>query len=352
MRKFMMLLFAAMFMILVACSGSDGEGTDDGSSSGADDGEEVVLKFGTHLTEDHNLTLNAVVPWMEKVEELTDGQVTFEHYPNSQLGAADDAYELVKSGTLDLGYTLYMEEILPLMDFPMLPDLYEDPEAGTAAYWAVLNQEPFKGELEKIGLKPIMAVAWEPYTIGTVDVKPEKVEDIAKLKLRSSGGLHDEATAALGATPVAISASESLEALRKNTVDGYWGSTTSWSDYQFTEVLQYGIKNLPLNGWGGVFTMNVDTYNSLPENVQEAIEIANEEMNESLGKFIKEYTSVEAWEIAEDEGMEIYEVSDDVVEEVKEILAPLTEKWLEEQDAAGYPATEIYEQFIEEYNNY
>lgn len=349
MKKYLLYIILSMVLLLAACGGNSENNSSDGNE---DNGEAIVLKFGTHLTEDHNLTLNAVIPWMEKVEELTDGQVTFEHYPNSQMGAATDTFDLVQSGTLDAGYTLYMEDSLPIMDFPMLPDLYTDPEAGTAAYWEVLKQDPFNSELENIGIKPIMAVAWEPYTIGTVDVKAETVEDISKLLLRSSGGLHDEATAAIGATPVSISASESLEALRRGTVDGYWGSTTSWSDYQFTEVLQYGIRNLPLNGWGGVFSMNAETYNSLPSHVQDAIDTASEEVMADLSVFIKEYTSVEAWEIAEEAGMEIYEVSDEVVAEVEEILAPLTEQWLEEQEAAGYPIREIYDQFMEAYENY
>lgn len=349
MKKFAFILMAAVLFLAACNNDEDANGTNDEGSNNS--GEEIVLKFGTHLTDDHNLTVNAVIPWMERVEELTDGQVTFEHYSNSQMGPAGDTFDLVTSGVLDAGYTLYMEETLPLMDFMMLPDLYVDPEKATNAYWEILNQDPFKSELEKVGVVPIMAVAWEPYTIGTVNDKPETVEDIAKLKLRSSGGLHDEAAAAIGSTPIAISASESLEALRRNTVDRYWGSTTSWTDYQFTEVLQYGIRNLPLNGWGGVFTMSLEKYNSLPENVQEAIDQASNEITADLSTFIKEYTSEEAWQLAEDAGMEIYEVSDEVVEEVREILSPLTDKWLEEQDNAGYPATEIYEQFVEIYNN-
>lgn len=350
MKKYLLLTILSVVLLITACGNNDEENSS--TDEKGNDGEKIVLKFGTHLTENHNLTLNAVVPWMERVEELTEGQVTFDHYPNSQMGAASDTFTLVQNGTLDAGYTLYMEDSLPIMDFPMLPDLYSDPEAGTAAYWEVLNQDPFNTELENIGIKPIMAVAWEPYTIGTVDVKAETVEDISKLLLRSSGGLHDQATAAIGATPVSISASESLEALRRGTVDGYWGSTTSWSDYQFTEVLQYGIRNLPLNGWGGVFSMNADTYNNLPSNVQDAIDTASEEVMADLSTFIKEYTSVEAWEIAEEAGMEIYDVSDEVVAEVEEVLAPLTEQWLEEQEAAGYPIREIYDQFIEAYENH
>ncbi|WP_339251772.1 TRAP transporter substrate-binding protein DctP [Sporosarcina sp. FSL W8-0480] len=344
MKKLSILLVAMLLLVLSACSES--------SSKSEEKDEKYVLKFGTHLTENHNLTVNAVIPWMKRVEELTDGRVTFEHYPNSQMGAAADTFNLVQSGVLDAGYTLYMEKSLPIMDFPMLPDLYSDPEAGTAAYWSVLKQEPFKSQLQKIGIKPIMAVVWEPYTIATVDTKPESIKELAQLKLRSSGGLHDEAAAAIGSTPVAISASESLEALRRGTVDGYWGSTTSWLDYQFTEVLKYGIKNLPLNGWGGVFSMNNDTYESLPSDIQAAIDQASEEVTEELGKFIKEYTSVEAWKLAEEAGMEIYDVSDEVVAEVKSRLTPLTEKWLEEQEKAGYPAREIYKQFLEAYEGY
>lgn len=349
MKKILMLSVFALVLFLAACSESSGDSSTDSTNNSE---EKFVLKFGTHLTENHNLTVNAVIPWMERVEELTDGRVTFEHYPNAQMGKASDTFDLVQNGTLDAGYTLYMEESLPIMDFPMLPDLYSDPEAGTAAYWAVLNQDPFKSELKNIGIKPILAVAWEPYTIATVDKKPETIEDIASLKLRSSGGLHDQAVAAIGSTPVAISASESLEALRRGTVDGYWGSTTSWTDYQFTEVLKYGIKNLPLNGWGGVFSMNSETYEGLPSDIQDAIDQASKEVNEELGKFIKEYTSVEAWKLAEEAGMEIYEVSDEVVIEVEERLAPLTEQWLEEQEKAGYPAREIYDQFTEAYENY
>lgn len=79
---------------------------------------------------------------------------------------------------------------------------------------------------------------------------------------------------------------------------------------------------------------------------------ASEEVTEELGKFIKEYTSVEAWKLAEEAGMEIYDVSDEVVAEVKSRLTPLTEKWLEEQEKAGYPAREIYKQFLEAYEGY
>src|SRR5699024_8565023 len=107
-----------------------------------------------------------------------------------------------------------------------------------------------------------------------------------------------------------------------------------------------------LNGWGGVFSMNSDVYDSLPSDIQDIIDQASEEVNAELGTFIKEYTREEAWELAEEQGVETYDVSDEVVTEVEELLEPLSEEWLDEQEEAGYPVREIYDQFINEYENF
>ena len=47
--------------------------------------------------------------------------------------------------------------------------------------------------------------------------------------------------------------------------------------------------------------------------------------------------------------MALYEVDEEVVGQVAEKLEPITKAWLAEQDAAGYPATEVYNQFREAY---
>ncbi len=312
----------------------------------ADDAE--TLRFGTHLTVQHNLTVNAVEPWMERVTELSDGKVQFEHFPNSQMGKAKDIYRLVGAGALDAGYTLYVQNKLPLMDIPMLPNLYEDVAAGTLAWWEVLNKAPMSDYLAELNLKPIIPIIWSTYSISMVDGKPASIDDFSNLKLRTSGGLHDQAAAALGIIPVAVSASESLEALRKGTVDGYWGSSTSLIDYQFVQVLDNAVTNLPLNGWGGVFSINLDRFNSLPEASQKAIEQASEEMARDIGAYVHDYTSG-SWDRVSEAGVALYEVDEEVVGQVAEKLEPITKAWLAEQDAAGYPATEVYNQFREAY---
>ena len=357
MKRITVLLLAFFMLALTACGtsgsapASPSSAASGASSAASESAKPIVLKFGTHLTDNHCLTTNAVKPWMDKVTELTNGQVTFEYYGNSQMGKAKDALSLLNTGVLDCSYTLYMVDDVPVTDFMMLPGLYENCDAATEAYWEVLNQEPFASMLTEQGVKPIMCVAWEPYTVATVNQKVTSFEDFSKLKLRSSGGLHDEAAAALGISPVTIGAAETLEALSKSTVDGCWGSTTSWTDYQFTQVLKYGITNLPLNGWAGMFCIRLETYNALPANVQEAINEANAEMNAQLSKEIAEICA-KGWVDAKAAGVDCYEVDQAVCDKISEKLSPLTAKWLAEKDAAGYPATELYNQFKTAYAKY
>ena len=74
-------------------------------------------------------------------------------------------------------------------------------------------------------------------------------------------------------------------------------------------------------------------------------------MSASLGKYVKGICA-KAWVDAEKAGMKYYEVSDDVVNQMKEKLAPITQAWLKQQDAAGYPATEVYNQFLKAYKKH
>lgn len=84
MKRITALVMALAIVMLAACNSSNPSGS--AGAEGENSSEPIVLKFGTHLTDNHCLTTHAVNPWMEKVTELTDGQVTFEYYGNSQMG--------------------------------------------------------------------------------------------------------------------------------------------------------------------------------------------------------------------------------------------------------------------------
>ena len=53
--------------------------------------QQINLKFNDSLPLNDRNTQMSILPWMERVTERTNGQVTFTHFPNGQIGKGQDA---------------------------------------------------------------------------------------------------------------------------------------------------------------------------------------------------------------------------------------------------------------------
>lgn len=103
MKKLITLLLALAMVLSVAACGSNG-GTNTGDNQGSDTNTAAAtykIKLGTTGNEEHQSTIAATF-FKEKVEELTNGAVSVEIYPNSQLGSEREMAEGVKLGTLEM----------------------------------------------------------------------------------------------------------------------------------------------------------------------------------------------------------------------------------------------------------
>ena len=58
----------------------------------------IVLRFADDIPKTHPISVYASKFWMDTVERLTHGQVTFQWYPSGQLGKGRDVLALVQSG--------------------------------------------------------------------------------------------------------------------------------------------------------------------------------------------------------------------------------------------------------------
>lgn len=98
MKKLITILLAlAMVLSLAACGSKDTHAPDGQNTPAAT----YKIKLGTTGNEEHQSTIAANF-FKEKVEELTNGAVTVEIYPNSQLGSEREMAEGVKLGTLEM----------------------------------------------------------------------------------------------------------------------------------------------------------------------------------------------------------------------------------------------------------
>ena len=74
--KRMLSLIIVLALLFIAGCGGNGENATNASES--ESGEKITLRAATGLSAQHGWIEELMVPWMERVEELTEGQVEFE----------------------------------------------------------------------------------------------------------------------------------------------------------------------------------------------------------------------------------------------------------------------------------
>ena len=78
--------------------------------------EPIKLRVADSLPADHYIARIMLQPWMDEVTKRTNGAVTFQRYPNQQLGKAADMLRLTQTGLADIGYIgpSYVSDKMPV----------------------------------------------------------------------------------------------------------------------------------------------------------------------------------------------------------------------------------------------
>src|SRR5699024_3277299 len=99
-------LFLILSIFIYGCS----------NSTEGENNEDYDLQVVTVLNSQHAIYEGTMVPWMEKVEELTDGSVSFETYTNEELVDVDEEVSALKNGTADIAiiHPTYYPDQFPL----------------------------------------------------------------------------------------------------------------------------------------------------------------------------------------------------------------------------------------------
>lgn len=181
----------------------------------------ITIKFA-HFTDVNHAGHLATVRFAERVTERTDGAITFEIYPNNELGNPPEVLEQNILGVIDMSTPTqgsldkYSKKFAAVM-CPFVFDGYEHA-------WAVLDG-PFadwvRPDLEEQGL--VLLSTWEyGFRQITNSVRPiNRVEDLKGLKMRVPPEIQFVAAfQAAGASAQQIAFSELYLSLQQQVVDG------------------------------------------------------------------------------------------------------------------------------------
>lgn len=359
--KMLSVAVAAVMVLSMAACGGGGGGTSSGSADGekggksASSGDTYTLTFSTHLPET-GIDGSSLKYFMEEVTEATDGRVQFDMYFGGSMTKSSEVLEAVSSGMVDLSFVpegFFETEFYPTFVATLPYSTTSEWVCNKALKEMFDTYEPFQQMCDQQNVVCIGPVV--PSELVMVSTKKEihTLDDMKGLKIRAMGAVNQEMSM-LGATPVAMEASEIYEALERDTVEAATGIPVTLAvSYKLQEIAD----NFIFSGIGTYTTsslyMNKNTWDSLPADIQEAFSTVYD-------RFIDEYSG-EDWmggalkdsvQAIEDAGGNVVVL--DAAERAKwqEKLADCESDFISTADSYGYDGQEIldtYRALVEKY---
>jgi len=314
------LVIGVVFLLFIAgCSGED-------QKVSGESNEEYVIKFA-HVVNPTTAKGKAAEKFKELIEERTDGQITVEVFPDSQLGSDREILEQMQSGAVQMNapFTGVLPSFSKEYEVFDLPYLFEDRdhayEATNGELGSMLGEKLKSQGLHVLGF-------WDGgFKHLTNSVRPiETPEDMSGLKIRTSQSpLLITQFKAVNASGVSIDFAELYTALQTGTADGQENPLSNVISKRFYEVQDY--ITLSDHGYMGyVLTISDKFYQDLPDNLKSAVD--------EVAKEVTEWQWKES--IADEEGY---------MKTLKESGIEITELTTEQKQAFKVAMEEAYEVF-------
>ncbi|QGH33921.1 DctP family TRAP transporter solute-binding subunit [Gracilibacillus salitolerans] len=327
MKKFKIGILFLILGILVACGSDENESGDNDSASNTEPKE---LRLAHNLSEDHPIH-QALTTFVASVEEKTDGNITFEIFPNGVLGSESDVLEQVQNGSVDMTKVSAgaLESFSNEYAVFSLPYIFTSDTHYRNVMESDIVEEIYQSTEDKgfVGVSYFDSGARSFYT---VDTPIETPEDLKGLNIR----VMDSQTAIdmvdlLGGTPTPLGYNEIYTSLQQGVIDGAESNPTALTTGQHGEVAKnfsYSEHtNIP-----DILVVSTDLWNSLSDEEQEIFKEAANETREEHTELWNQAIE-EAVAEAEEMGVEFNEVDK---EPFIDLVQPLHEEYKEDERLA------------------
>ena len=329
-----LLIFSfCLSMTLSACGSGGGasapaaanEGKPSSSTTGTSQGaaaQEIKIQLATTEPNDHNVTSGAA-KFKELIEQMSNGRIKVELFPNLQLGSLREQVEMTQMGSIQittspLSTVSAFAGDLAVLELPFLFD-------NEQQMWNILDGDVgdlVLSALEGTGLKGIgiWGGGYKQITSGKKPItSPADLEGL-KIRVIPSDALIAQYKS-WGANPIPIDFSELYTALQQGTVDAQENPTTTILSKKLYEVQTYlSITNHAYQYH--IFMANEKWFDSLSEEDRRLIEEAESEARvfSREMQMQQEETNVN---VLEAQGMKINTLTPEAVEQFREKSASL-----------------------------
>ena len=261
---------------------------------------------------------DAVIKFIELVEDYSGGTITCVDFPDNQLGNDEQRWEMTQTGECDISIGSTSSVASSYNDFYIFdcPYLFLSRDEAFDIGFASEAGQAIIGGVEEMGLKGL--ALWENgfRNVTTNNKEINSLADLKGLKLRTmDNAIHLAAWKAMGANPTPMAFSEVFTALQQGTVDGQENPYGIIVGNKFEEVEKFAVE--PRHSFTPYYVvMNLDKWNSLTAEQQDAITRAMAEATEYEKEQSAKYEEEDVGTI-EAAGCKVIKLSEEALAEFK-----------------------------------
>jgi tripartite ATP-independent transporter DctP family solute receptor len=321
-----LLLFS---MVMAGCSGNKNtSGSNTNSNDSNESADKITIKFAHSSAPGSARDLGAQ-KFKEVVEAETDGQVTVEIYPASQLGNPTEIVQGVQMGNIEMAIspTSFMGGFQPLITLLDIPFLFPTDKDKLLELQKSAEMRALLDKIDDVGIRALGI--WHTGYKQFSGPKPLNTPDAFKgLKFRAMPSpVIFEEFKTLGASPTDLPFAETYNALQTGTINGQENPLDTTYDMKLHEVQDY----ITLTDHGvldQLIIMNKNFYDGLDQSIKDAINKAFDEGREvTVQKTYENIDSVR--QTMEDAGVEFVEVTPEEREVFEEKMQAVRDFYIE-----------------------
>lgn len=210
----------------------------------------------------------------EAIDERSDGELTIQIFPNSQLGSDEDVIEQIRSGAniailVDAGRLSEYQPELGILSAPYLVEDYRDYDQITSS---PLYLDWVEGLAEKSGLR-LLNYNWFQGSRQMLTQNEVKTpEDLNGVRVRTiNSPVWVKTIEAMGATPTPLPWSEVYSALQLGSIDGAEAQLTAAEGQNLHEVITHVALTNHIHLMTGIATSD-QWYQALPDELRSILD--------------------------------------------------------------------------------
>jgi TRAP-type transport system periplasmic protein len=334
------IILLVLALVLAACGNNGSTDDDEGATQDEDEGavdaedgedsvETVTLSAVSYGGESYPIRV-LIEDIIRELESRSDGMIEFDYHPGESLVRLADGFQSARDQTVDIALT---------------SAAYEPDRMGVLA--AVANL-PFNWELEAFGEQyrepghfydfaapyfeenGLKLISWPNVPAGEIISRDPIItpDDFQGKLVRGVSSLHP-GLRLMGAEPVDIPTADLYSALQRGTVDAAALAIPSMVSDGYYEVAphitltNFYTGSLPI-------VMNLDRYESLPDEVRELFDEVVLEQEAAYYERVPREGEEDIEFLKEQEGVEVYELGPEEVQEWRDAVSPAEEELAEE----------------------